>query len=154
MKKSQQEIELQEKKDRSITIELFNNLFTSINTDIRDITAHTDLFLTGYTLSHNKAYNVEIKEREMYSNTFPDCYLELKKYQHLLEDNYTHSMVYLCIYKDAILIWNLSNIDMKDVTLTKRWMKKSTFNGEEMELKDVYLLPINKAKQFKINGLH
>lgn len=154
MKKTQEEIKRQEEKDRSIAVELFSILFTNINTDIRDITAHTDLFITGYTAHQNKAYNVEIKERDMYSNTFPDCYLELKKYQHLSEDNYTHSMVYLCIYKDAILIWNLSNIDMKDVTLTKRWMKKSTFNGEEMELKDVYLLPITKAKKYYYNGLH
>ncbi len=145
-KQKQVNINNQEDKDRTISTQLFNELFVSINIEERDITAHTDCYLTGYTEHCTGIYNIEIKERNMYSYTFNNCYLELTKFSHLKEDENTHNMVYLCIYKDCILVWNLSKMDMSTVKKSKEWMKESTFKSNKKVQKDVYSLPTNKAK--------
>ena len=143
-----QAIDIQEDKDRSIATNLINKVFAYSIIDYTPTSARTDMFVSGYTLTNSAPYNIEVKERYIYTNKYKEAYLEVDKYEALQAYKNTHYSVYLCIYKDKILIWNLSKIDMNNVKKDWRLMKEKTFKGEKKVNKLVYLLPINLAKKF------
>ena len=143
-----QAIDIQEDKDRLIATNLINKVFAYSIIEYTPTSARTDMFVSGYTTYSSAPYNIEVKERYMYAHKHQEAYLEVAKYEALQVYKNTHYSVYLCIYKDKILVWNLSKIDMNLVEKDWRLMKEKTFKGEKKVNKYVYLLPINLAKKF------
>lgn len=143
-----QAIDIQEDKDRSIATNFINKVFTYSIIEYTPTSARSDMFVSGYTTYSSAPYNIEVKERYIYANKYKEAYLEADKYEALQMYKNTHYSVYLCIYKDKILVWNLSKIDMNKVKKDWRLMNKKTFEGEKKVNKLVYLLPINLAKKF------
>ena len=141
-------IDIQEDKDRLIATNLINKVFAYSIIEYTPTSARTDMFVSGYTQLSSAPYNIEIKERYIYANKYEEAYLEVDKYEALQVYKNTHYSVYLCIYKDKILVWNLSKIDMNSIEKDWRLMKEKTFKGEKKVNKYVYLLPINLAKKF------
>lgn len=148
---NEQRIEEQEKKDREEVIRLFNGLFKDLKYTQLPISASTDITVTASTTNKVGTYNIEIKERDIPINKFNDCFLEVMKYDSL-KDTYTdHKPIYIALYPDSrtACIWSINDLDFNKITKTKRWMAKSTYCNKEKVLKDVYLLPLELAKQYK-----
>lgn len=146
-----QRIREQELKDREEVIRLFNGLFKDLKYTQLPISASTDITVTASTTNKVATYNIEIKERDIPINRFNDCFLEVMKYDSL-KDTYTdHNPLYIALYpNDRIAcIWSINDLDFNNITKTKRWMAKSTYCSDEKVLKEVYLLPISAAKQYK-----
>lgn len=146
-----QRIREQELKDRQEVIRLFNTIFQDVQYTQLPISASTDITVTASTTNKVGIYNVEIKERDIPINRFNDCFLEVMKYDSL-KDTYTdHKPIYIALYPDSrtACIWSINDLDFNNITKTKRWMAKSTYCNKEKVLKDVYLLPISAAKQYK-----
>ena len=148
---NEQRIREQELKDRQEVIRLFNGLFKDVQYTALPITGVTDLTVTASTTTKVGLYNVEIKERDISINRFNDCFLEVMKYDSL-KDTYTdHRPLYVALYSNdrTACIWSINDLDFNKITKTKRWMAKSTYCNKEKVLKDVYLLPLELAKQYK-----
>lgn len=146
-----QRIKEQELKDRQEVIRLFNGLFKDVQYTALPITGVTDLTVTASTTNKVGTYNIEIKERDISINRFNDCFLEVMKYDSL-KDTYTdHRPLYIALYPNdrTACIWSINDLDFNKITKTKRWMNKSTYCNKEKVLKDVYLLPLELAKQYK-----
>jgi|GEM_PF-2601967 len=138
-------IEIQEEKDREIVKNLFDYLFESNIIDKQSITDRTDLKVTGYTsTSQTGIYNIEIKERTFNSDKYDTSFIEADKYEQLMSDsNYTP--LYIVIYTDYIIIWNLNKIDLKSLKKEFKKMNKTTYSTDRIDKvwKEVYHLPIN-----------
>lgn len=148
---NEQRIEEQELKDREEVIRLFNDLFKDVQYTQLPISASTDITVTASTTNKVGFYNVEIKERDISINKFNDCFLEVMKYDSL-KDTYTdHRPLYVALYpmNRIACVWSINDLDFNNITKTKRWMNKSTYCNKEKVLKDVYLLPLELAKQYK-----
>lgn len=146
-----QRIKEQELKDRQEVIRLFNGLFKDVRYTQLPISATTDITVTASTTSKIGTYNIEIKERDIPINRFDDCFLEVMKYDSLKETYTDHRPLYIALYpmNRTACIWSVNDLDFNNITKTKRWMAKSTYCSDEKVLKEVYLLPISAAKQYK-----
>lgn len=146
-----QRIREQELKDREEVIRLFSTIFKDIQYTALPITGVTDLTVTATTTSKIGMYNVEIKERDIPINRFNDCFLEVMKYDSLKSTFTDHKPIYIALYpmNRTACIWSVNDLDFNKITKTKRWMAKSTYCNKEKILKEVYLLPIEQAKQYK-----
>jgi len=142
----------QEEKDRGIVRNLFNDLFKNVTIEYLPISGRTDLKITGCTTNNTGIYNIEIKERWFESFLYPTCFLEVEKYKELVKDsNYTP--LYICIYNDWIMVWNLNKIDMNLIQKEIKLMNKKTYsNNKEKVEKEVYNLPLSLAKKYKRNN--
>ena len=143
---NEQKIREQELKDRQEVIRLFNTIFKDVQ--------YTALPITGVTASTTSKiglYNVEIKERDISINRFNDCFLEVMKHDSLKSTYTDHKPLYIALYPDNRIacVWSINDLDFNKIIKTKRWMNKSTYCNKEKVLKDVYLLPIELAKQYK-----
>lgn len=148
---NEQRIREQELKDRQEVIRLFNDLFKDLKYTALPISATTDITVTASTTNKIALYNIEIKERDIPINRFGDCFLEVMKYDSL-KDTYTdHRPLYVALYpmNRTACVWSINDLDFNKITKTKRWMAKSTYCSDEKVLKDVYLLPLELAKQYK-----
>lgn len=125
-----QAINIQEDKDRSITTNFINKVFAYSIIEYTPLSSRSDMFVSGYTQLSSAPYNID-KERYIYANKYEEAYLEVDKYEALQVYKNTHYSVYLCIYKDKILVWNLNKIDMNLVEKDWRLMKEKTFKGEK-----------------------
>lgn len=149
---SQEQIEKKEKKDRQEVVKLFNTIFKDVQYTFLDTTAKTDLTITATTTEHcTGLYNIEIKERNVSINRFNDCYLEVMKYDSLKSTFTDHKPLYIVLYpfERKACVWSINDLDFSNITKTKRWMKKSTYRSNEKVLKDVYVMPLSMAKQYK-----
>jgi len=148
---NEQRIREQELKDREEVIKLFNGLFNDLKYTSLPITATTDITITASTASKIGLYNVEIKERDIPINRFGDCFLEVMKYDALTSTYTDHRPLYIALYpmNRTACIWSVNDLDFNKIIKTKRWMAKSTYCNKEKVLKDVYLLPLGLAKQYK-----
>lgn len=146
-----QRIKEQELKDRQEVIRLFNSIFKDLKYTQLPITGVTDLTVTASTTSKIGTYNVEIKERDIPINRFNDCFLEVMKYDALTSTYTDHRPIYVALYPTNRIacLWSINDLDFNKITKTKRWMAKSTYCNKEKVLKDVYLLPLELAKQYK-----
>jgi len=148
---NEQRIEEQELKDREEVIRLFNGLFKDLKYTALPINASTDITVTASTTNKVGFYNIEIKERDIPINRFNDCFLEVMKYDSL-KDTYTdHKPLYIALYSTnrTACVWSINDLDFNKIIKTKRWMAKSTYCSDEKVLKEVYLLPLELAKQYK-----
>lgn len=148
---NEQRIKQQEKKDREEVIRLFNTIFKDLKYTQLPISATTDITVTASTTNKVGLYNVEIKERDITINRFDDCFLEVMKYDSLKSTFTNHKPLYVALYpmNRTACIWSINDLDFSNITKTKRWMAKSTYCSDEKVLKEVYLLPISVAKQYK-----
>lgn len=146
-----QRIREQELKDRQEVIKLFNGLFKDVRYTQLPISGATDITVTASTTSKIGQYNVEIKERDIPINKFNDCFLEVMKYDSLKSTFTDHKPLYIALYPTnrTACIWSINDLNFNKITKTKRWMAKSTYCNKEKVLKEVYLLPIEQAKQYK-----
>lgn len=147
----EQRIREQELKDRQEVIRLFNGLFKNVRYTQLPISATTDITVTASTTNKVGTYNIEIKERDIPINRFNDCFLEVMKYDSLKETYTDHRPLYVALYpmNRTACVWSINDLDFNNITKTKRWMAKSTYCSDEKVLKEVYLLPISAAKQYK-----
>lgn len=149
---NEQRIEMQEKKDREEVIKLFNAIFQDVQYTSLATNAKTDLTVTAVTTGHCVGqYNIEIKERNVPIDRFNDCYLEVMKYDSLKSTYTDHKPLYIVLYpfEHKACVWSINKLNFNEIIRTKRWMNKSTFCDTEKVLKDVYLLPLEQAKQYK-----
>lgn len=148
---NKQRIKQQELKDREEVIRLFSTIFKDLKYTQLPISASTDITVTATTTSKIGMYNVEIKERDIPINRFDDCFLEVMKHDALTSTYTDHNPLYIALYpKDrTACVWSINYLDFSNITKTKRWMAKSTYCNKEKVLKEVYLLPIEQAKQYK-----
>lgn len=148
---NEQRIKQQELKDRQEVIRLFNTIFKDVQYTQLPISGATDITVTASTTNKVGTYNVEIKERDIHINKFNDCFLEVMKHDALTSTYTDHRPLYVALYpNDRIAcIWSINDLDFNKITKTKRWMAKSTYCNKEKVLKEVYLLPIEQAKQYK-----
>jgi hypothetical protein len=147
-------IEIQEEKDREIVKNLFDYLFESNIVDNQLITDRTDLKITGFTSTQTGIYNIEVKERTFSSDKYDTSFIEADKYEQLMSDsNYTP--LYIVIYSDLIVIWNLNKINLKELKKEFKKMNKTTYsiNSIEKVWKEVYHLPLDQFnKKYKRNN--
>lgn len=149
---SKEQIEKQEQKDREEVIKLFNTIFKDVKYTSLATNAKTDLTVTATTTGHcTGLYNIEIKERNVPINRFNDCYLEVMKHDSLKSTYTDHRPLYIALYPSdrTACVWSFKFINMADIKKEKRWMNKSTFCDTEKVLKDVYIMPLDIAKQYK-----
>lgn len=148
---NEQRIKQQELKDREEVIRLFNDLFKDVRYTQLPISGATDITVTASTTSKIGLYNVEIKERDISINKFNDCFLEVMKCDALTSTYTDHRPIYVVLYPSSrtACIWSINDLDFNKIIKTKRWMAKSTYCSDEKVLKEVYLLPIEQAKQYK-----
>lgn len=148
---NEQKIEKQELKDREEVIKLFNTIFQDVQYTSLATNAKTDLTVTATTEHCTGLYNIEIKERNVPIDKFDDCYLEVMKYDSLKSTYTDHRPLYIALYPSSrtACVWSFKFIDMSEIKKEKRWMNKSTYCNTEKVLKDVYLLPLDIAKQYK-----
>ena len=149
---NEQRIEKQELKDREEVIKLFNTIFKDVQYTFLATNAKTDLTITATTTGHcTGLYNIEIKERNVPIDRFNDCYLEEMKYDSLKSTYTDHRPLYIALYPSdrTACVWTINKLNFNEIIRTKRWMNKSTFCNTEKVLKDVYLLPLHIAKQYK-----
>lgn len=141
-------IQKQEKKDLNHCLQFFNYQFDQIQYDIPD-NNRSDVYITATTkLDVEIEYNVEIKQRNCYLDTFPDSIIEVDKYNYLVSDQ-TKIPIYYVEFKDCIAVYNLSKIDISKVE--KRWQKmqyKTMKNDNKKVNKEVYGLTPNLATTF------
>lgn len=149
--KTQQAIQLQEKKDLDKCIQFFNYQFKHIKYEIPSCN-RSDVNITATTRSNQDiVYNVEIKERNCNIDTFNDSIIEIDKYNYLVSDQ-TKIPLYYVEYKDCIAVYNLSKIDISKVERRFQKMTKTTFSNSEKIYKEVYGLKPELATTFnKIN---
>lgn len=147
----EQRIKEQELKDREEVIRLFNTIFKDVQYTQLPISGSTDITVTASTTSKIGTYNIEIKERDIPINKFNDCFLEVMKYDSLKSTFTDHKPLYIALYSTnrTACIWSINDLDFNKIIKTKRWMAKSTYCNKEKVLKDVYLLPLELAKQYK-----
>lgn len=148
---NEQKIEQQEKKDRKEVIRLFNTIFQDVQYTELPTTAVTDITVTATTSNRTAMYNVEIKERNVSIDRFNDCYLEVMKHDSLKFTYTDHRPLYIALYPSNRIacVWSINQLNFNEIKRTKRLMNKSTFCNTEKVLKDVYLLPLEQAKQYK-----
>lgn len=148
---NEQRIEEQELKDREEVIKLFNIIFKDVQYTQLPISGATDITVTASTTSKIGQYNIEIKERDIPINRFDDCFLEVMKCDALTSTYTDHRPIYVVLYPSSrtACIWSINDLDFNKIIKTKRWMAKSTYCSDEKVLKEVYLLPIEQAKQYK-----
>ena len=148
---NEQRIKQQELKDRQEVIRLFNTIFKDVQYTQLPISGATDITVTASTTNKVGTYNVEIKERDIHINKFNDCFLEVMKHDALTSTYTDHRPLYVALYRNDRIacIWSINDLDFNKITKTKRWMAKSTYCNKEKVLKEVYLLPIEQAKQYK-----
>ncbi len=142
----------QEKKDREEVIKLFNTIFKDVQYTSLPISATTDITVTATTTGHcTGLYNVEIKERNVPIDRFNDCFLEVMKHDSLKSTYTDHRPLYIALYPSdrTACVWSFKFINMADIKQEKRWMNKSTYCSDEKVLKDVYIMPLSIAKQYK-----
>lgn len=146
-------IEKQELIDRRIVSGVLSSEFEELNVTSLPITANTDLTITATTFNNTKImYNVEIKSRNMNLNDYDNCFLEVEKYIHLVNDMQSHVPLYVAIYPEDMIVcvWNLDKIDMQKVERRFQRMQKVTFsNNNKKVIKEVYLLPIELSTKYK-----
>ena len=149
---NKQRIEQQELKDREEVIKLFNTIFKDVRYTQLPISSSTDITVTATTAGHcTGIYNIEIKERDISINRFDDCFLEVMKHDALTSTYTDHRPIYVALYPSSrtACVWSINGLDFNKITKTKRWMNKSTYCNKEKVLKEVYLLPLSEAKQYK-----
>ena len=140
-------IQHQEKEDLSKCIQFFKSQFAKVEYVIPN-NNKSDVNITATYLDNKIVYNVEIKQRNCYLDTFPDSIIEVDKYNYLVSDN-TKIPIYYVEYKDVIAIYNLSKIDINKVEKRSQLMQYKTMKNDNKKIyKKVYGLTPNLATTF------
>ena len=110
-----------------------------------------DLQLTAMTSNNVKTYDIEIKSVHLYKLLDycffqPDKWLELAKY-----DNDYKLYVVIYPYHDLIAVWNVNGDLLRSSEKEISLMNRNTANGNEKVEKQVYKLPLSKARKFTFN---
>lgn len=114
----------------------------------------TEWKFTNKTLSTFDAYarhkgkNIiaEIKTRNFSSYEYCTCFIELNKAVSNLTYNYVDSVLYVVHYKnDVTATWNLSKIDLDDLTASTRLMNQTTASDTGKIHKEIYELKLSDA---------
>ena len=95
-------------------------------------------------LSGNTQMIGEIKFRNYDSEAFDSWFLEVDKYNSLNQlknsINSETKITYINHFKDdQTIIWNLTNLDIKDYKITKLWLQKNDFDTTLVEKEVIYL---------------
>lgn len=153
-KNNQKQIDFQEMIDRKMIVDFISTLFNDIEYTLFPVSANTDLTITATTDNKTHQLHIEVKTRNVMIDDFNDCFLEVEKYKHLKNDCKSHIPIYIAIYPvDRIIcVWNLSKIDMSNISIRKIEMNEVTYNDEIRKvLKDVYLLPFELSTKYNYN---
>ncbi|WP_313235719.1 hypothetical protein [Sphingobacterium multivorum] len=100
----------------------------------------------AYAEHKGKKIIAEIKTRNFSSYAYDTCYIELDKAISNLTYNDVDSVLYVVHYtNDVTCTWNLSNIDLSDLTASTRLMNQTTAQDTGKIHKEVYELKVNDA---------
>ena len=103
--------------------------------------------------SESSEMYVEIKNRDIKSTSYSTSFLELKKYNNLLElaNNSTSKtkVYYFVTYADNVsYLFDLTKLKMDQIQKSKIWMKEVSLAGQDkMVQKEVIELPLAVAKK-------
>lgn len=107
--------------------------------------------------AEDKSFFIEVKNRDIKSTTYDSIYMELSKFQSLIEvadSNDNADCFYLNFFTDNIaLIFNLRKLRLCEVKFQSVITSKTTAdNKERLVDKLMIALPVNQAaKKYKIN---
>lgn len=108
--------------------------------------------ITGKT---NCEIFIEIKARDIRSTTYSTTFLEVKKYNHLMDfahSTSTGKAYYFVTFTDSVaVLFDLTKIKNFQQYYDRRWMKEVSLEGQtKMVEKEIYDLPIKLAvKKYK-----
>lgn len=133
----------------------FCNSFSGINWNLRPTTdpyARFDVEATATTELNSTTYDIEIKS--VFLHYLLDvCYLEADKWLGLVggeNDRKIYFVVYP--YLDTVAVWNVTGELLRSSERHVKELPKNTVRDGNVTIKkDVYLLPIDKAKLYYID---
>lgn len=145
---TQDKIEIQEKHDLNICLQLFNSLFEKINWEI-PTNNRSDVYITA-TTRNNKVgiYAVEIKQRNCRLLDFDDTIIQVDKYDYLMSLTSAYTPLYFVIFNDCIAIYNLTKINDKNLSKRLQLMNRITYQSNDKDYKEVYGLTPEMANIF------
>lgn len=145
---TQDKIEIQEKHDLDVCLQLFNNLFEKINWEI-PTNNRADVYITATTRSNKIGiYAVEIKQRNCRLLDFEDTIIQADKYEYLMSLTSAYTPLYFVIFNDCIAVYNLAKIGAKSLSKRLQLMNKITYQSNDKDYKAVYGLTPKMANIF------
>lgn len=145
---TKEKIELQEKHDLNICLQLFNILFQNIDWEI-PINNRADVYITATTRSNKVGiYAVEIKQRNCRLLDFDDTIIQADKYDYLMSLTSSYTPLYFVIFNDCIAVYNLAKIGDKRLSKRLQLMNKITYQSNDKDYKEVYGLTPKMGKIF------
>lgn len=145
---TKEKIELQEKHDLNICLQLFNILFQNIDWEI-PINNRADVYITATTRSNKVGiYAVEIKQRNCRLLDFEDTIIQTDKYDYLMSLTSAYTPLYFVIFNDCIAVYNLTKINDKNLSKRLQLMNKVTYQSNDKDYKEVYGLTPEMANIF------
>jgi len=137
-------INQQEQKGRAVFLSIHSGMTWTTSTNKYDVwdvsgsTRNTDMF-------------VEIKDREIKSTIYPTTFLQVDKYNNLMQlpasSQKKAKAFYFVNYTDGrSYVFDLANIDNIDQYRSKRWMKDVSLENQDLMIeKEIYELPLALA---------
>lgn len=145
---TQDKIEIQEKHDLDVCLQLFNNLFLNINWEI-PTNNRADVYITATTRSNKTGiYAVEIKQRNCRLLDFEDTIIQTDKYDYLMSLTSAYTPLYFVIFNDCIAVYNLAKIGAKSLSKRLQLMNRITYQSNDKDYKEVYGLTPEMAQIF------
>lgn len=158
--KTNQKVNFQEKRTRKIMDKLIPDLFekcTITNTRWMPQLCSVDYQFTATTTSQKEiSYDVEVKELSYNYNFFEDlgyCGIKCSKLALMKEFNENSAndkLIYFLILEDAIIIYDMKNIDMNKCPLYMWEQRKTQFDeNSTIERIPSFKLPLSQATYIK-----
>lgn len=112
--------------------------------------AKMDITFTATSHNNNEYwYSIELKERDYSHNSFDDWFLEMDKFNSMMEmQKKGYSTNYYNRFRDNIYaVWNYDKCKeaLEEGKVGKKWLPKTTMGDDELVLKDVIYLNFNNA---------
>lgn len=110
-----------------------------------------------YFAKENKVCAAEIKDRALKYELYDTYIIELSKLQYmkqLIDSKKVDQCFYCLIFGDSFYIYTYTQIikmiNNKEIELQERYMPKTTAEKGEFVPKQIFEIPRNKAKQYKL----
>lgn len=111
-----------------------------------------DCFMTGTT----GISCFELKRRNILSSKYPNCILEKKKYDALMNacEQSGYTPYYVVMYTDTAYLWSLKNLDITNRVQKMRCTQTTTENYQKGQVeKEVILLDLKEGKKIRIKEI-
>ncbi|NHE57969.1 hypothetical protein [Cyclobacterium plantarum] len=137
---------------RQKAIDFLNRLkFTNLASTVNPF----DTFdLIGFS-NKNEPCVIEVKTRKVNIDSYPDVLIEKPKFESLIQYiDLGFIPLYLCIYKDGFILFNLKNEKEKDLTVLAVDCPSTTVETKSITKKDCYFLKPSIKGTFKNESIN